>query len=37
MNSLFSNFARAERRAAPGRPAAPSGNGTTYSEREGLQ
>jgi hypothetical protein len=28
---------RAERRAAPSRPAVPSGDGATYSSREGLQ
>jgi cytochrome c oxidase cbb3-type subunit 4 len=28
---------RAERRAAPSRPALPSGDGATYSSREGLQ
>jgi hypothetical protein len=37
MNSLFSNFTRGERQAAPSRPAAPSRDGATYPEREGLQ
>jgi len=37
MNKLFSNFTRDERRAAPSRPAAPSGDGATYTAREGLQ
>jgi hypothetical protein len=37
MNSLLSNFKRDERRAAPSRHAVPSGDGATYSSREGLQ
>ena len=37
MTNLLSNFKRDERRAAPSRPAAPSGDGAMYSSREGLQ
>ena len=37
MNTLLSDYKRDERRAAPSRPAVPSGDGATYSVREGLQ
>jgi hypothetical protein len=37
MRDPESNFQRAERRAAPSRPAIPSGDRATYSSHEGLQ
>jgi hypothetical protein len=37
MRFLEASFQRGERRAAPSRPAAPSGDGALYLAREGLQ
>jgi hypothetical protein len=37
MKSFHSLQTRDERRAAPSRPAVPSGDGAPYSAREGLQ
>jgi hypothetical protein len=37
MKNSVSTILRAERRAAPSRPAVPLGDGALYSAREGLQ